>query len=506
MATVPRRSLSLRTCGALTGAMLAACAFCTSAAGDDASAAASSYLAEALRDPSMAEATLLALRTTGDAELAGVFAAMSRSGGKERRMLATIALRDFAADPQAARALLERLQGDPAMAIRAEALIALIAMKAITDQQLIDALKISDEAVQCVAARELVKCLRSQAAAETLSKLVGSNDPGTAAMARLSLLAAGDNTQLGPLEEVITKADTTNDVLAVLLEQIAEDKISAAAGLAERAAASRRPVRPLRVHLIAYRALAATSSRAPTILQEDISKTRTTSLSVPLLSILGEHDGAERQLRALGQGDGAVAVLARFELARRSGGPDAADAAKAVIAMEHPIVIEYLLERASGDIASRGAKAAFYAPALLQCIRSVKASPTMGIEHRRAAMAATLLADLGSPEAMAGLKAMLAERFSSTVRAAAAGLLRTKNRAACELASPLLKSPYQELVTDAALTLGRFGDSAAAEQLGAIVLEPKRHSPVIVTLASWYLLKVSGQARRAAGQLAASLK
>jgi hypothetical protein len=496
-----RRPITLFA-GYVTAAVLVALGPCSHATADSATSAASAYLAESLSDPARSAPTLMALKATGDAELAGVFIALSRSGDKERRLLGTVALRDFTG-AQVTKALLERLQTDPAMAIRAEALMALVAARAITDQQLVDSLKIPDEAVQCVAARQLVRAGRTQAAMEMLSRLVRSNDPGTAAISRLTLLAAGDRTQMRMLEEVMTDAETTDSVMAILLEQIAEDKISSAFGLARRAAASSRS---MGIRVLAYRALAATSSMAPAILQDEIRRTDNFGLSVRLLSILAEHEGAEPHLRGLIQGGGATAALARFELARRTGNL-AAGAAKDAVAVGHPIVIEYFLDRASADVAARGNQASSYVPALLQCIHSAASdSPTMTAEHVRAARAATLLADIGSAEALAGLKAILAEKFSPKVRAAAAGLLKTSNRAACELAAPLLKSPYEELVTDATLALGRFGDPAATSYLSVIVHQPNRHSPALVALASWYLLKVTGSSRQAADELAKSVK
>ena len=481
-------------------AVLALLAFCSPAAGDDASAEATACLKEAIRDPQRVEITLMALKATGDAELSGVFVALSRSGDKEHRLLAVIALRDFSG-PQVAKALLERLKSDPAMAIRAEALLALIATKAITDQQLTDALKVPDDAVQSIAARELVARKQAGAAAETLSKLAESKDIGVAGVSRLCLLAVGDKGQLGPLGRIMGGAKTDEGVLAVLLEQIAEDKVASAAGLAERAAASDRP---LAIRVIAYKAVAATSVTAAAILGDEIARTESLSLGVRLLSILAEREDASPQLMNLGKGDGAIAALSRFELARRAGGQAAAKAAKEAAALAHPVVIEYLLDRASTDVASRGEKAAFYVPALLQYVRSVKADALqMTTEHIRAAGAVILLADLGTPEAMQGLKAILSERYNCRVRAAAAGLVKTKNQAACELAQPLLKSPYEELYTDAALTLGRFGQAAAKEHLVAIIRRPDRHPQAMVAQASWYLLKIAGKANQAAEELAA---
>jgi hypothetical protein len=77
---------------------------------------------------------------------------------------------------------------------------------------------------------------------------------------------------------------------------------------------------------------------------------------------------------------------------------------------------------------------------------------------------------------------------------------------ACDLARPLLKSPYQELAVDGALILGRFSDKGAGEQLSQIVHRSKSHRPEVVAMASWYLLKMSGQGGPAAKALAKKIK
>ena len=114
----------------------------------------------------------------------------------------------------------------------------------------------------------------------------------------------------------------------------------------------------------------------------------------------------------------------------------------------------------------------------------------MGPEHNRLAVAATVLADIGTPEGMNAIKEVLAGRYGAAVRAVAAGLRWSKNPAVCELAKPLLASPYLELAEDAALTLGAFGDFRAADSLNAILVRRQAHAPTLVTLAAWYLLKI----------------
>jgi len=482
---------------------LAALALCARAWGDDGSSAATARLAEAMGDPARADITLAALRTVGDEELATVFIAASRSSNKSRRMLATASLRDFSG-PVAAQALLNRVRSDVSMAVRAEALLALVAANAATDEQLIEALAINDDAVRCIAARELVRRKRTDLAAAALSALAASQDPAAAAIARLTLLASGDKRHLAGLAETIADPSTPESLLAILLEQIAEDKIAPAAELARRLAGSERSAA---IRLLAWKAACAAAPDAAAALREEIARQDSISLGVRLLAILAECDSAERHLKALTGRSGAVAALARFELARNADELTAAEAARQVAELGHPVVIDYLLESASADVAAKGRKAEFYVPALLACIRLAREdSPIMTAEHIRAARASTALADIGTSEALAGLRNILGERYNCRVRAVAAGLMKTKNRAACALAAPLLKSPYEELATGAALALGRFSDPAATKYLKLIVEQSDRHSPTLVALASWYLLKSTGKTRQAVSTVAASVE
>lgn len=86
------------------------------------------YLAEALRNDETTGDALVALQVSGDEDVVPLFAALSRSDDKECRLLATAALRKFAAP---AAALLQRLREDPEMIIRAEALAHLLDKDAI---------------------------------------------------------------------------------------------------------------------------------------------------------------------------------------------------------------------------------------------------------------------------------------------------------------------------------------------------------------------------------------
>ena len=130
----------------------------------------------------------------------------------------------------------------------------------------------------------------------------------------------------------------------------------------------------------------------------------------------------------------------------------------------------------------------------------------MNASHYHAARAATILTDLGTAEAVGGLRAILSGRHSAVVRAVGAGLLRSKNRIACELARPLLESPYEELYADGALVLGSFGDEAARRRLEEFTAGSGRHPAPLVALSCWYLLKISHQTEAAGRQLARQIE
>jgi HEAT repeat protein len=126
----------------------------------------------------------------------------------------------------------------------------------------------------------------------------------------------------------------------------------------------------------------------------------------------------------------------------------------------------------------------------------------MGPDHMRAARAATLLADLGNPAALEGLRGLLNGPYDGVSRSVAAGLVQTRNRAAVELARPLLDSPYEEMSTDALMALGRLGDPQAQAGLQRIVDGTDSHPHETVALASWYLIKTQHQQELAAPRLA----
>jgi len=458
------------------------------------------YLIGMLKDAETTNPTLAALRSTDDKDLAPVYEAMTRSADKKRRLFGVLALARLVGK-DAAGALRERLVSDPVMAIRAEALRCLIEAKAISDKQLVAALEVPDENVQCQAARALIDRGQAGLALRPLEKLAASKDPTTSGFSRVCLLGLGRREQEAPLRKVMRDPAAPPEVLAVVLRQIDRQKVTGAMPLVLHVAGSEAAATNVRV--LAYRAAASISSLGAVTLRDAIVNSRRTALRVPLLRVLSSRSDAGPHLQTIAKGTDSVGVLARFEMALKTGGPTAAGAVTAAIDLEHPIVVAYVLDRAGEDIEAHGGKCDYYVPALAKYIRSVDPRPArMAREHYLAAGAASRLIELGTPAAIAALKGLLAGKATAVTRSTAAGLLRAKNPAARELVRPLLASPYTELSTDAALALGHFGDRAAAARLGDILARPKAHAPALVVLASWYLIKIAAQTRAAADQLA----
>lgn len=492
-------NMRLAVCAALVLAAAASLSAQTAASTDEAL----KYLSQAINDPKTVEATLVALRSTRDKDLLALFTALTRSTDRNKRLFAASSLREmFGAE--AAPILLERLKKDPIMLIRSEALAQLLELKAVSQADLLEALEMPDENVQCIAARELVRQKQFKPAVDVLKRLAESKDVNTYCLARLSLLGTGDSSQLEPLKKVVSDRKTPQETLELVLGQISEEKNVAAVELAEMMI----PADP--TSILASKAYRAISDASPDGGQRVVKAMRQSSqtvFKVHLMRVLAVRSDAKTYLEPLASGDDTVAAVARFELARAEGGEAASRAAKDLLAQGHPVVIDYLLFRAREDIADRPEKAAFYVPALAEIVRAAPASAAkMQLEHVRAAQAATLLADLGTPEATDALKALLATPYGGVLRSAAAGLLRTKNDAMGELSRPLLRSPYSELVTDAALVLARLKDKDAAPPLREILARAGANPPSLAALASYYLLKIDGKSLLASEQLAREVK
>ena len=450
---------------------------------------ATAWLIAALKDPRHAENVLAALRSAGEDELVPLFVALSRSGDKRMRLMAATALGRIG-KPTVVAALKERLRTDTQMVVRAEALVHLLRLKALSREELRGLLACPDENLRCISARSLVPMGAASAkkARTTLAALTGSKDPATSGLARMSLLGTGDASQMTPLRKMLADPKTPRAVVALLMEQIVEEHLAAAMPLAVHVAETSKTGE---IRILAYKAIAAVAGQGATVLRDAIGSSKGVVQQIPLLYAMASRKDASAHLSALSRRGDVVGALAAFELARRTGGPQATAAGKKALAAGHPIVIEYLLDRARADIAADTRHAAFHAPILLGIIHTVETHPkAMSQEHIRAAQAVQLLVDLGDRGGMSALRRILAGRRSAVLKATAAGLRWSRNPAVCDLARPLLNNAYEDLMIDGAMTLGYFGKPEAADTLLDVVRRADRHPDALVTLACWYLLKI----------------
>lgn len=461
------------------------------------------YLLSALKDNRQAPLALAALRATGDRDLVPLFAALTRATGRPNHIMGIAGLAQLGG-PQAIEALHHLARRDPSERDRTQALAELLAMEAANTELLLELSDSPVDGVRLVAARELVIRGRGREAGAALEKLVASADARTAAMARMSLLGLGRGKQYGPLAKILRDPATAARTVELLLGQIAEEKIAAAMDLAGEIAASRDRVD--RFRLVAYRAIASGAGGTAKLL-DAIARSDRTVFRVYLFRILIKAEAKPDQWAPLAKGTGAVAALARFELARPRGGRVAARAAADAVACGHPVVVVHVLNRAKEDVDSVGPGADWYTQVLLGMIRDVPArrGPVQW-EGKAAGRAATLLGDLGTPGALAGLRSLLTGAKRERKLTVVGGLLGTENRAAALLVKPLLDSPYNSLSTTASLVLGRFAEPTAAKRLGAVIRHPHRHPPQIVTMACWYLLKIHKRTRPCVEQLVRVVK
>lgn len=495
----------------LLPAQLLACIFVSAATVSAASAQsyqdAQDYLARGLADKDTSPAVLRALQACGDEDMLPIFAALTCSKDKATRLAATSVIGKVVGK-LAASALVDRLRNDTVMVIRIEALVQLMSLDAADTELLTEAMAINDEQMQCIAARGLIKKGQTREAAAVLEKLTKSDDATTAAIAQMSLLGLGYKDYAEPLETLMFKRTTESELVALLLEQINEEKIVAAAGIAEKLAAELKEG-PTKVW--ALRAMTAVSPDATKVLAETISKSDRTVYRVSLLGMLADQKDAADYLKQLGEGDDAVATLARFELARGDADEKATKEIREALKSGHPVVTSYILTRCQEDTKKLGKKADFYTPALLEFVDKVPrdAREIKDEDFKKyylATRAATAVADIGTENAFEGLSKILSGPYGARKRVVAAALHHTSNDIAKDLARPLLQCPYEEIAFDAALTLGRFGDPGAASYLRKIIAQKDLHSPELVSLASWYLLKTGGLTAQAAKNLAAVIK
>lgn len=462
------------------------------------------WLKQALKDEKRIESVLVALRTLNAPELDNVFIALSKSSDRRKRLFATMSLGDLET-PAATAALVERLRKDQTMAIRAEALVHLLNRNAADPALLKEAIAIDDENIQCIAARALCRQTASPdpVAISTLTELTLSRSPVVSCLAQLSLVATGQNQHYASLEKLVQNADTSDDVIRLMLRQIVEEEITSGAPLARIILKSKRP---MHIRVLAAKALAKTDRSSSHTIFEALRTSPQMIFRISLLSILTQQNDSQRYIEAISKSSLTVGMLARFEQSRSlTDTPNlkAEQSLRAVIQTGHPIVMNYVLQRASEDIKSKSRDTTFYIKPFLEFIRSVPAdTKSLGPQHVLAAQATAWLIKQGSPETFNALERILKGRFNGVSRAVAAGVAQSRDASARNLALGLLKSPYREFVSDAAVALGHLGDPAVAEYFSDIISHPERHSTEMLTLACWYLLKIHNQTEPVAGQIA----
>lgn len=472
-----------------------------SAVPDEAIERATTFFVESLDDDQRLPTVLAGLRSTEDPALLPLFESLTRSGDRSLRLMGTVMI-GRVGGKQSAPALLERLREDPAMVVRSEALVQLLALEAITDEQLIEATKIDDEGVQVIAARALARRGKRAQADPVLKKLAASRDDDTAALARMSLLGSGDRMQITPLRKVLLDEQTPPDLLIRLLNQIRQEEIHDALPVAEYLA---RPDQLLAVRVRAYMAIADLSAKASPQLAQAIRSEKNAMLKVNLLRLLADRDDAEPFLRelSLGRDDDPVALLCRFELARPTSGADARAAARAVIQSGHPILIEYVLNRFREDLVAGRDDLDFYVAPTLAFLRQSGLDPNrMTTAHDRAALAIELLGDFGSEAARKGLWAILEDDDRTLRKLTAGALYRCGDPEVADLVLPLLDSPFGQEKTYAALLLGKCGNARAVPALVELQDRSATQSADVLTLANWYLLKLAERDTQAVKDLA----
>lgn len=445
--------------------------------------------------------SLRGLRASEDKQLLPILAAMCRGKDKDRQLFAVMSVTDMGG--QSVNELMRQCFRDDTLSeIRGAAFNHLISNNACTDEDLAIAIASSDDNLILMAGRELVKRKQFDKAIEPLKTLIGKPDEENASLARMVLLAAGDASQAPELEKVVS-AKTTSPWQKLLMMGIVEkDVILQADPVVRKVIASDDTPR---VRAIAFRALAALSPEegVQAIVQELDKRGEDPVLQVQLISGLAPLASGKKALARLkGSASPIVAAMAGFELARADNqDKELAETTRALMRTSHPIVVDYVLAQAAK------APSAAYAPGLLLFINSVPTeSRQMLPEHQRAAKATALLVKIAAPEEIKGLEKILAGPYNARSRSVASGLIQAEGEAVARLCQIVLASPYDELVTDAALALGKTGDARAAEPLLQILHHPDRYPPALLSIVSWQLLKIAGQSDAFAKELAGKVR
>lgn len=455
-------------------------------------------LSDSLRDPDQLGILLLGLRATRDRELQPLYLALLRSRDRQTRLTATAMVGEIG-DETILEGLRERLYHDPAMAVRAEAMVQLLRRNGLTTAQLQEALAIDDDGVRMLAAWALIQRGKGTAAIATLQAMLHSPDAETVAQARLSLFGLGVDAprHQAELKKLLLDPKTSDELLQRLLSQIRRENIRAAVEVAQFLT---NPQRSRTVRVEAYMALADLAPDASRQMAQVLAAPEESDLfRLNLLRILAEQPDAKYWLEDLARRDDLAGLVARFEQARLVGEGDlAALVTTMVVQQGHPMLLEYVLNRLRRDAKENKTKAEAYVEPLLAALRTAELSEDrLTAQHDRMAAAVEELANLGSPRAMAGLRELLSGPNNAVRKLTAGALYRSTNPAVCDLVLPLLQSPYADHRIYAAMTLARHGRSEAIPALLEIQANARTHRPDVLILANWYLLKLAGQSQPA---------
>ncbi|MCY2932392.1 MAG: hypothetical protein NTV86_23435 [Planctomycetota bacterium] len=487
------------------------------AAAQTASEAGMARLIALLKKPAKTDQVIATLGVIADPDLAPLLAGACAGGPASQRLTALSALARLG--PEAARGpLLACFQTDPDPIVKGKALALLLNLKAVEPAEIRTALRLDDPHVRCLAARALVAAGKGSVAIATLNELAADKatypDPkgariavplGVSAMSRLALLAAGEPSQLAPLQALIRDRKQPAELRQLLSAQITRDKITVALPLARELVDLADDDES---KLLALESVSAASPNDPTDLIEAVKKSTGLLFRIRLVELLAVRPDAPAALSALADQTGPTADVIAFERSRAALDQTTTQAALKAIADEQPVTISYVLSRARKDVDQFKARAACYLPVLVKCIQ-LAGPETRDLlpEHHRAGRAAAMLADIGTPEALAALKGFLPpDKYDNRTRAVAAGLLESKSPAACDAVAPLLTSVYPELAWRAGVILGLNGRESSRAYLTDIVTHPDQHPDEKLVMAAWFLAKLDRTARPWAVQIGQMLR
>jgi hypothetical protein len=466
--------------------------------------AAIDFFVEAANEPAKAPFVIAGLRSTKDPATLPIFEGLMRHDDKEIRLMATAAVAD-AVGESAGPALRERMNDDPRMDIRIEAMLQLAELNLATREELLTAAQWEEQSAQMLAARALVRLGHKDDALPILRELAESKDVLAEALARMSLVGLGDTGQVARLREIIVDPKTDPELLMRLANQIRQEKIRTALPVAEYLAG---PEQLIPVRLRAFLAVDELAADAPDQIAKAVAESDSTLLRINLIRLLSQRQDGLARLQPIAGGDDTAAVVARFELARRSSIDEGRAATAALLELGHPVVVEYVLNAFAEAVHEQKSPTEVYVQPVLTYVRAQDlSSRRLTAEHDRAALAVELLCDSGSPVAQAGLAEILAGQSNTTLKQLTAGALyRAEGPAAETLVTPLLQSAFPELRAYAALLLAKRGKPAAAAELIDIQANVQTRGTDILTLANWYLLKLSGRPETAAVDIAKKIQ